>query len=519
MPFACLFVPDFPVQAVVRHEVELQDQPVAVLEGSAPLTKVFSANGRAKASGVEVGMTKAEAEVCPNVIWRWRSAVAEASAHAALLDCAWTISPRVEDACEGDDEKKRDTVVLDLSGCERLFGSPEKIANDLKRVAGDVGFDARVAIAGNAEAAVCAARGFPGITVIAEGDESGRLGTLPISSLSMPVELLETLKRWGIHTCAEFAALPDVAVVERLGQEGRRWQLLARGSHSRPLLPKEPPVHFDECMELEFPVELLDPLMFVLNRLLTQLCARLGMHVLSAREIALTLTLEKQDARSKEIPQHIRRLRLPVPSRDSTFLLKLLTLDLQNHAPRAAVIAVKVVATPAPARTRQMGLFLPLSPEPEQLEVTLARIRNTVGDDRVGSPKLLDTHRPNAFRQDRFVVPEPSARATSAGERTTAALRIYRPPLAASVELDGGKPSHISCGGARRKVLALAGPWRTKGDWWSETAWAREEWDVLLKALRPKFQSDSDDEEEETTLYRIYRDRRLRRWFVEGVYD
>ena len=166
-----------------------------------------------------------------------------------------------------------------------------------------------------------------------------------------------------------------------------------------------------------------------------------------------------------------------------------------------------------------MGLFLPLSPEPEQLEVTLARIRNTVGDDRVGSPKLLDTHRPNAFRQDRFVVPEASARATSAGERTTAALRIYRPPLPASVELDGGKPSNISCDGARRKVLALAGPWRTKGDWWSETAWAREEWDVLLKALRPKYQSDSDDEEEETTLYRIYRDRRLRRWFVEGVYD
>jgi protein ImuB len=519
VPFACLFVPDFPVQAVVRHEVELRDQWVAVLEGSPPLMKVCSANGRAKAAGVEVGMTKAEAEVCPGVVWRWRSPAAEASAHAALLDCAWTISPRVEDVCEGDDGKRLDTVVLDISGCERLFGSPEKIANDLRRVAWDVGLDARVAVAGNAEAAVCAARGFPGITVITEGGESVRLGALPISSLSMPVELLETLKRWGIHTCAEFAALPEVAVVERLGQEGRRWQLLARGSHSRPLLPKEPPVHFDECMELEFPVELLDPLMFVLNRLLTQLCARLGMHALSAREIALTLTLERQDARSKEVPQHVRRLRLPVPSRDSKFVLKLLQLDLQNHPPRAAVIAIRVVATPARARTRQMGLFLPLSPEPEQLEITLARIRNTVGDDRVGSPKLLDTHRPNAFRQDRFVVPEPSAKATSAGERTTAALRIYRPPLPASVELDGGKPSNISCDGACRKVLALAGPWRTKGDWWSETAWAREEWDVLLKALRPKYQSDSDDEEEETTLYRIYRDRRLRRWFVEGVYD
>ena len=519
MSFACLFVPDFLVQAVLRHELELQDKPVAVLEGSPPLTKVVSANGQAKTVGVEVGMTKAEAEVCPGVVWRWRSPAAEASAHAALLDCAWTISPRVEDVCEGDDEKRLDAVVLDISGCERLFGSPEKIANDLRRVAEDMGFDARVAVAGNAEAAICAARGFPGITVIGEGCESVRLGALPISSLSMPAELLETLERWGIHTCAEFASLPDVAVVERLGQEGRRWQLLARGSHSRPLLPKEPPVHFEECMELDFPVELIDPLMFVLNRLLTQLCTRLGMHVLSAREIAMTLTLEKQDARSKEVPQHVRRLRLPLPSRNSTFLLKLLKLDLQNHPPRAAVTMVKVVATPVKARTRQIGLFLPLSPEPEQLEVTLARIRNTVGDDRVGSPKLLDTHRPNAFRQDRFVVPEPVTRATSARECAMAALRIYRPPLPASVELHGGKPSNISCDRASRKVLALAGPWRTKGDWWSETAWAREEWDVLLKALRPKYRSGSDDEEEETTLYRIYRDLRLRRWFVEGVYD
>jgi len=519
MPFACLFVPDFPVQAVLRHDVGLQGRPVAVLEGSPPLAKVVSANGAAKAVGVEAGMTKAEAEMCPGVVWRWRSPAAEASAHAALLDCAWTISPQVEDVCEGGDEKRLDTVVLDISGCGRLFGSPEKIANDLKRVAGNVGFDARVAVAGNAEAAVCAARGFPGITVIAEGRESIRLGALPIASLSMPVELLETLKRWGIHTCAEFAALPEVAVVERLGQEGRRWHLLARGSHLRLLLPKEPPIHFDECMELEFPIELLDPLMFLLNGLLTQLCARLGMHVLSAREIALTLTLEKQGARDKKFPQHVRRLRIPVPSRESKFLLKLLELDLQNHPPRAAVTAIKVVATPAPARTRQIGLFLPLSPEPEHLEVTVARIRNTVGDDRVGSPKLLDTHRPNAFRQDRFVVPESSARTVSAGECTMTALRIYRPPLPASVELDGGKPSNISCNGACRKVLALAGPWRTKGDWWSESAWAREEWDVLFKALRPKHQSGSDDEEEETALYRIYRDLRLRRWFLEGVYD
>jgi protein ImuB len=522
--FACLFVPDFSVQAVVRLEPELRKKPVAIFEGAPPLTKVFAANAAAKALGVESGMTKLQAEACRGVVWRWRSRSQEATAHAALLDCAWTISPRVQDDVTSKEEelpdKLRDTAVLDIAGCEKLFGSVEKIAGDLKRVAGEVGFDANVAVAENPEAALCAARGFPGVTVIPSGEESARLGALPLSSLKIPTELLEILVRWGISTCAEFAALPEVAVVERLGQEGRRWQLLARGAGPRPLIAKEPPAEFEECMELEFPVELLEPLRFVLNRLLDQLCARLRMHVLATNEIQVTLTLQKNDSRKKESPLHIRTLRPPVPAKESKFLLTLLQLDLQAHPPSAPVTAVRILATPARSRTRQMGLFLPLSPEPERLEVTLARIQSTVGEGRVGAPMLLDTHRPNAFQQNRFFLPDSSAEAAAGERQPTVALRIYRPPLPAAVELQNAKPSAISCQGRRREILALAGPWRTKGDWWSETAWARDEWDVLVPALYPRHPADSREAvEEENALYRIYRDLRSRRWFVEGIYD
>jgi len=520
VPFACLFVPDFSVQAVIRIEPDLRSKPVGVFEGAPPLTKVFGANAAAKALGVEIGMTKLQAEACSGVVWRWRSHSQEATAHAALLDCAWTISPRVQDTT-GNKEEPPDTVALDIAGCERLFGSPEKIAGDLKRVAGEVGFDANVAVAGNPEAAICAARGFPGVTLVPQGEESAQLGVLPLSSLKIPAELLETLERWGIHTCAEFAALHEVAVVERLGQEGRRWQLLARGADPRPLIAKEPPVEFEECTELESPVELLDPLMFIFNRLLDQLCVRLRMHVLATNTVKITLTLQRNDSRKKEPLLHIRTLRLPVPAKESKLLLKLLQLDLQAHPPGSPVTAVRILAVPAHLRTRQMGLFLPLSPEPERLEVTLARIQSTVGEGRVGMPVLLDTHRPNAFRQNHFVLSE-SSMGISAGERRpTAALRIYRPPLPAAVELHDAKPSAISCDGVRREVLTLSGPWRTKGDWWSETVWARDEWDVLIRALRPRYQADPHGvaKKEETALYRIYRDLRSRRWFVEGIYD
>jgi protein ImuB len=595
--FACLFIPDFPVQAVVRLEPELREKAVVVLEGAAPLTRVFAVNAVARALGVELGMTKVQAEALGEMVWRWRSSAQEATAHRALLDCAWTISPRVEDKLHdtGRDEL-RDAVVLDLAGCEKLFGSHEKIVGDLQRTAASVGFDTNVAVAGNPEAAVCAARGFAGITIIVAGEESQKLGTLPVSALPMSLEFLETLARWGIRTCAQFAALPEVAVVERFGQDGRRWQLLAQGAEPRPLMAREPELQFEECMELDFAVELLDQLLFVLNRLLEQLCVRLRMHVLATSEVRVTLTLDtnrgaeeeqetksdkkssrqtnRNGSRGAEVAIHERTLRLPVPARESKFLLKLLKLDLEAHPPGAPVLAVKMVAVPTRSRARQMGLYLPLSPEPEKLEVTLARLRATVGESRVGAPVLLDTHRPNAFRQDKFVLPEiqekkamaksacsnacvlqlaamdtksaehvqrsfvsfdaekapartpalpcpyPDSEANALRPVAASALRIYRPALAATVELHKAKPARLVCDGAQRRVLSFAGPWRTKGDWWSETAWARDEWDVVLHALRPKIHKDSGrEDEEETAVYRIYRDLRSRHWFVEGIYD
>lgn len=565
MAFACLFVPDFPVQAVTRLEPELREKAMVVLEGAAPQTRVFAANAAARALGVELGMTKVQAEALGEMVWRWRSPAQEATAHRALLDCAWTISPRVEDQLHGAGrDELRDTVVLDLAGCEKLFGASDKIADDLQRVAANVGFEANVAIAGNPEAAACAARGFTGITIIAAGEEGQKLGKLPVSALPLAPEFLETLARWGIRTCAEFAGLPEVAVVERFGQAGRRWQLLAQGAEPRPLLAREPELEFAECRELEFAVELLDQLLFVLNRLLEQLCARLRMHVLAMSELRVTLTLgtnrgaeeeakksrseeksardNRKDASCARAALYERTLRLPVPARESTFLLKLLKLDLEAHPPGAPVTAVKMVAVPTRSRARQMGLYLPLSPEPEKLEVTLARLRATVGEDRVGAPVLLDTHRPNAFRQDEFVLPEirekkvvasgarpgagvsPAAAArtesNAKAQRSAAALRIYRPALAATVELYKAKPGRIVCDGVQRRVLSYAGPWRTKGEWWSETAWARDEWDVVLYALRPKVQKDSGQSDaEETAVYRIFRDLRSRRWFVEGIYD
>jgi protein ImuB len=188
--------------------------------------------------------------------------------------------------------------------------------------------------------------------------------------------------------------------------------------------------------------------------------------------------------------------------RDAKAFLKLLTLDLEAHPPPAPVTAVSLAFEPVNPRVVQHGLFLPPAPEPQKLELTLARIAKLVGEGNAGSPELLDTHRPGAFRMKRFTV-APSGGVERRVEGRLA-LRVFRPALRARVEAHGGRPAQVEARGVRGRVVELAGPWRTSGDWWRGNAWSRDDWDVAL--------SDG-------ALYRLWRDRQAGEWFLEGRYD
>ncbi len=293
---------------------------------------------------------------------------------------------------------------------------------------------------------------------------------------------------------------------------------------------------FEEAIELEYPLVLLEPLAFLLARLLDQLCARLGARALASQELNLDLTLEcapdhvgtgapARPGRAQARQIFHRTLRLPVPLLDAKVFLKLLQLDLNAHPPGAPIVKIHLSAEPVRPRAAQSGLFRPPSPEPEKLELTLARIAGIVGENKVGSLQLLDTHRPEAFRMRRFAPqleeqaarkPKKASRNDKPGESqkenevTVTAMRIFRPPLRATITLQEGRPAHIAC--LKRKeicgeILWAAGPWRTSGDWWEQEGWARDEWDIALQ------------EASGITLYRLVRDLLSGQWRVEGNYD
>jgi protein ImuB len=526
MPFACIYVPNFPVAAALRAEPELHARALAIFEGKPPLEKIFAANENAARLGIAPGMTKAQSELCPELALRPRSPLQESAAHAALLDCAQSFSPCVEDAA-------CDTTLLDLAGMESLLGSLPEISRAIHHRAAALGLEANVAVASNPNAAVLAARGFPSVTVIPSGKEAEQLGSLPVEVLfadeveddkKAAARLLETLDRWGIHNLRALAALPEVSLSERLGQQGLRLQQLARGAASRTLVPVEEPPLFEEAIELEHPIVLLEPLAFLLNRLLEQICARLASRALSTQELRLTLELENfspfnpQSAIKNQ--QLLRTLRLPLPMLDAKVFLKLLQLDLNAHPPGAPIVKIHLAAEPAHPRSAQGGLFLPPSPEPEKLELTLARIAGMVGEQKVGALELLDTHHPEGFRMQRFVAESPRKNERekvpgSAEEQSpVTALRRFRPPLRASVTLENGHPVSLVC---RRKevqgdVLWKAGPWRSSGDWWDRNAWSRDEWDIAL-------QNDALQNGVAVSFHRLVHDLLAGAWFVEGTYD
>lgn len=506
--FGCIHVPDFPVQAALLRDSKAL--PVALLDGPDSLLKVVACNAPARSTGVVVGMTKLQAEVC-GVTLRKRVQDHEDAAQAELTDCASHFSPRIEVTAPG-------MIIVDLAGSERLLGTGKTIAQIILGEVTKRGFESNISIAANPDTAHYAARGFRGITIIDPGDEAPRLSILPVEVLAAEPDILDVLRAWGIRTFKSLAALPSIPLTERLGQYGLHLQRLARGEVMRELVPAELPVSFQESTELEEPVELLEPLAFMLNRLLEQLMERLIDRSLATDHIEIDLTLEVNSDRDVNAPvccttltTYLRTIKLPVPTQDAKVLLKLVQFDLAAHPPHAPIKKIRIGAIPARIRFAQAGLFQPLAPEPAKLEITMARIRAVVGEkdlqdrQRVGFPALLDSHRPDHFQ----VVPPSAKQGNSAEPLTRLALRRFRPAIPARVEVSAEQaPVWIGFSRKKARITHASGPWRNCGEWWDAAGeWLREEWDINLTL------------DGHTALYRIFRDLATRSWFVEGMYD
>jgi protein ImuB len=532
--FGAVYVPNFILQAIGRCEPELRTQPLAIIDGPPPTYQVVALNRLAEILGVAHGMTKAAVSQFAQVTIRTRCRVREEAAHAALLDVTWSITPRVEDAAP-------DTLLIDISGLTSLFGDTETIACEIVSRASTFGMHVHVAVSANVETARIVARALPGPTIVPEGEERRFLETLPVSMLSPSQELSDVFDRWGVATCKALASLPELSLSECVGQEGIHLQAIASGKGMRPLLLAEPAQHFEEWFELDEAVDDLEALSFLLGRLLDQLSARLSARVLSIAAVQVNFELQPSFDNAFDTSRELLRvkppsrtfscnLELPVPTRDSKLLLKLLRLRLQSRPPDAPIQKIQMVAQSSLVRVTQGSLFVPTAPDPDKLELTIARIASVVGEGNVGSPQLLDSHRPDAFHMQKFSNATADVHASrsaskrfaknnlqnssnrhSTKEAPAIALHVFRPPMPARVRLQGNKPVFASFQGCSGKVVHASGPWRSSGQWWEDQPWQEDAWDleIIFSGESPAAHG----------LYRFCYDGLQEKWFVRGVYD
>ncbi len=457
------------------------------------------------------------------------------------------------------------------------------IGEELRREAASRGVHVNIAVAGTRTAAVVLAHARPGITVVAPGDQADALASIPIGILQHVISIddagagaaervrpaggsasedrgpLAAFKRWGLNTLGELAALPQADLTARLGRRALVWQAVARGEDIRPLVPTLEAERFESSLDLDWPIDGLEPLSFVLTRLLEPLSTRLERRDRGAAVLHVVLRLVTREP-------YVRRLELPSPMRDVRTLRTLALLDLESHPPDAAIDRVSVIIDPTPGRILQHTLFRRAHPTPEQLSTLVARLGALMGQDRLGAPAVVDSYCPGAFAMLPFATDHDDQRGTRGARRASAhqnsassagsalnvvtnvvsALRRCRHPVPARVVLAdadagaGGRPVRVTTdrrGFAGGTVVTCVGPWRSSGNWWIEKAgrageaggagqggrageehsqppvqpippilpsWNRDEWDVAL--------SDG-------AIYRLFQDRDTSQWFIDGIVD
>ena len=495
----------------------------------------------------------------------------------ALVDIARAFTPRFEQIGPGHPTAQSprrggpSVILLDANGLSRLFGTAQELGEHLRDAMSGGEAEGHVAIASTQTAAILLALGAPGLTVVMPGKEAIALAPLSINVLDRfeklgastvarepcgerrrdgasqgagwhhprtthqasrkpkrapENRLLDIFAKWGIRTLGALNALSGPEIHERLGERGAYWQSLARGMDARPLVPWVDEIPFEAAIELEWPIEGLEPLSFVLARLLEPLAERLERADRGAAAIFTSLRLTSRTV-------FTRTLQLPAPMRDPKTLRTLIVLDLESHPPDAPIDTVRVFLEPTPAKVLQWTLLERAQPAPEQVTTLTARLAALMGAGHVGSARLVDTWKPGAFTMADFrseisdlsTINNPSINQPS----LKSALRRFRFPIPARVVVTEGKPVRVQVdrqGFASGAIVQAAGPWRTSGHWWDTSASAREQSGELPRDLAGAASSrEAWDRDEwdvamtDGTVYRLVVERGVGQWFLEGVID
>jgi protein ImuB len=408
------------------------------------------------------------------------------SHHGDLVSVARQFSYSIETLDDG--------ILFDISGLERLIGSPEKIARKILAELKHAKIPGSVAIADTVETATLLARQESAAEYSLRLPDS--FPQLSLNGLEIEDDTLNVFNDLGLNRVEDLLAVPQDELIKRYGRVFENVVRAIRQKGDRLLTPnvKEKSVAWSYGLDLA--VEDFEQLIFILNHGLDALFRRVAYYGLSTEHLDISFRLSNKTTRNYEI-------KTSFPTLERSFWLKLINLRVSLDPPEAGIVSLDVVSYFAKPRPSQRGLYAVSRPEPESLLLTVDKIKKLVGKENVGIPQLLDQRLARPFTLNADAIPDVSGsdQDSAATDRGVVAFCYFCPPLSAEVLVRDGRLLFVKTRSFSGHVAEYSGVWRANSKWW-DTPWKTYEWDIEI---------------ESGGVYRLCRVGK--EWFVVGEYD
>ena len=506
---ACIDLPAFPLQLLLRKHPDWREHPAAVVEADTPQAPILWINEKARAASIATGMRYAAGLSLAATL---RAAVVpkqeideEVGRIAELLR---RFTPSVEPA-----EGEPGVFWLDAKGLERLFGSLVEWSSALHAEIVRSGFVASIAVGFDrfATYAVAKERRRGDVPLFRSKAVSGKGNVFPIvfdtpaaeretarsvrlERLSLPTQARDTLLKLGVTTVGQFVDLPLDGVGVRFGPEVRRLHRLASGALTRPLAPEHPDVPAMRRLILDDPEQDAGRIVARLEEVIPPFLDEIAAKGRALAELQLGFRFER-------LGDHLESIQPAAPTLVAKTVMELIRLRLEavRQLPDG-VMEIHLVAREVVAVEKQRELFgVKKRRDLEAGSRALARVKAALGDDAVVRAEPRDAHLPEA----RFAwVPLTSL--NEAKPRPVDEPRLIRRLYATPVPLPPSERHEpdgwLLRGLEQGPVVKVNGPYALSGFWWKQ----------------PTFREYHFAETKSGENLWVFYDRGKNRWFLQG---
>ena len=504
---ACVDLPAFPLQLLLRRHPDWAGHPAAVVAEDKPQGLVLWVNEAARGFGVLPGLRYAAAFSLAATLRAGEVAPAESEkALADLTQRLLRFTPEVEPSAQ-----EPGVFWLNASGLQHLYASPRKWAEAMREDLRGQGFTFNLAVGFTRFGSYAVAKAQEGITIFRDpAEEQNAAHAVALNRLNIEPKFRDALFKLGIKTVGALVSLPAGGLRERFGKQAHRLHRMAAGDLWMPLEPSAPEEPARQKILLDDAEYDSTRLLFLIKQLLHPLLTTLAARHQALVALWLSLLIDHGDWFKES-------LRPAVPTLDVVQILDLVRLRLESLQLAAGVIEIELRAEACAATSEQLRLFAekPVLSQVEgptrDLEAAnraLARLRAEFGDDAVVCAKLTDGHLPEA----RFTW-EPLTRVklpTNVLNDLNSSIPkvLIRRVSAKPIGLAGG-PYHshedgwLILGPKHGQIDKLTGPYVFAGGWWNR------------EIQREYYFAETRGGD----LLWLYYDRVRRRWFWQGTIE